>query len=67
MLSSKRFEEYISSIYAEENKYRIIAASGEGTIQVQIDFFNKFLPLLSKDCELVIGIIDFTIFIQFIG
>lgn len=33
ILTSKRFDEHISSILAEEDKYRIIAASGEGTIQ----------------------------------
>ena len=38
-LSSKRFEEFVSSFHTDEDRHILIAASGEGTIQVAIQRF----------------------------
>jgi len=48
-LTSKRFDEFVSSFHVQEERKLIIAASGEGTIQVQsVPFHTLLSPSLPK-------------------
>lgn len=68
VLTSKRFNEFVSSIYYQDTKRRLIAASGEGTIQTwdlrmnkadtQSELYNSELNCIASvkdDDKLVVG------------